>query len=82
MQPVFAALISEPLRQAFGYRRPPRWFQALIEGALYLRKLPLRYVTFESYPKLIENSTYRSYRKGLPEIEALGPEPLRKKMEN
>jgi hypothetical protein len=80
VQPVFAALISEPLRQAFGYRRPPRWFRALIEGALHLRKLPLRYVTFEHYPKLIGNSTYRSYREGLPEIEGLGPESLRKKI--
>jgi hypothetical protein len=82
VQPVFAALISEPLRQAFGYRRPPRWFQALIEGALHLRKGALRYVTFEHYPKRIGNSTYRSYRKGLPAIEGLGPESLRKKIDN
>ncbi|CAA9247843.1 MAG: DUF2236 [uncultured Cytophagales bacterium] len=80
VQPVFAALISEPLRQAFGYRRPPRWFRALIEGALYLRKGPLRYITLEPYPRCIANSTYRSYREGPPAIEALGPETLRRKM--
>lgn len=80
VQPVFAALISEPLRQAFGYRRPPRWFRALIEGALHLRKGPLRYITLQPYPKRIQNSTYRSYPEGPPAIEALGPETLRKKM--
>jgi hypothetical protein len=80
VQPVFAALISEPPRQAFGYRCPPRWFRALIQGALHLRKLLLRYVTLESYPKRINNSTYRSYRQGPPDIEALGPETLRKRI--
>jgi len=73
VQPTFAALISEPLRQAFGYQRPPGWFSGLIVAGLRLRRVPLRYLTFESYPALIENRLYRSYRAGLPEIEAIGP---------
>ncbi len=78
-KPVFAALIDEKLRRAFGYQRPPGWFVGLLEGAFWLRKLPLRYITFEPYPTLIENSSYRSYKAGLPDIEALGPDHLIRK---
>ena len=73
VKPAFATLISEPLRRAFGYPLPGRWFRGLIEGSLWLRKWPLRWVTFEPYPKLIENTRYRSYPSGVPATEALGP---------
>ncbi|WP_019989104.1 oxygenase MpaB family protein [Rudanella lutea] len=78
VQPTFAALISEKLRQAFGYGKPPRLFVALLEGAFWLRKQPLRYITFKPYPTRIDNTHYRSYKAGLPEIEALGPASLQR----
>ncbi|WP_266368171.1 oxygenase MpaB family protein [Tellurirhabdus rosea] len=73
VQPSFAALISPKLREAFGYQTPPGWFKGMLQAAFWLRKWPLRYLTFESYPALIANRHYRSYRKGIPEIEELGP---------
>ncbi len=80
VKPVFAALINDSLRQAFGYKRPVRWFIALVEGALWLRKWPLRWITFKPYPTLIKNSHYRSYPSGVPAIEALGPDTLLRQM--
>jgi hypothetical protein len=79
VQPTFAALITDKLRLAFGYQRPPGWFTALISGALWIRKWPLRWVTFEHYPSLIEKSTYRSYPDGPPDIEAVGPKEITQK---
>ena len=77
VQPTFAALINDQLREAFGYQRPAGWYIGLINGALWLRKWPLRWITFKSYPTLVENSFHRFYHKtGLPEVEALGPEKL------
>ncbi|WP_420148225.1 oxygenase MpaB family protein [Spirosoma sp.] len=73
VQPTFAALISDKLRMAFGYRRPAGWFIALTEGALWLRKWPLRWVTFKPYPSLISNTSFRYYTDGPPDIEAVGP---------
>ncbi|GAB3996595.1 oxygenase MpaB family protein [Spirosoma daeguense] len=79
VQPTFAALIPEKLRIAFGYQRPPSWFVGLTNGALWLRKWPLRWLTFKPYPTRISNSTYRSYPAGPPPIESIGPEELIKK---
>jgi hypothetical protein len=76
VKPVFAALIHDSLLKAFGYQRPGAWFVNLLNASFWLRKWPLQWITFKPYPALIENSTYRSYRSGVPDIEALGPEPL------
>jgi len=83
VQPTFAALINDRLRQAFGYQRPAGWFVGLVNGALWVRKWPLRWITFEAYPVLVENSLHRYYHKtGLPEVEALGPEKLVRAMKH
>ena len=76
VQPTFAALINHKLRLAFGYQRPPGWFIALTTGALWLRKWPLRWITFKPYPSLIAKTKFRHYPDGPPEIEAVGPERL------
>ncbi|GAB2554762.1 oxygenase MpaB family protein [Spirosoma areae] len=73
VQPTFAALITDKLRLAFGYDRPAGWFTALTTGALWLRKWPLRWITFKPYPSLVEKTTFRYYPDGPPEIEAVGP---------
>ncbi|WP_128546812.1 oxygenase MpaB family protein [Larkinella soli] len=82
VQPTFAALINDKLREAFGYQKPSALFRGLIEGALWLRKWPLKLITFKPYPTLVENTLYRSYRKGLPAIEDLGPEKLKPALKN
>ncbi|MBD2703193.1 DUF2236 domain-containing protein [Spirosoma sp. BT702] len=76
VRPTFAALIPEKLRIAFGYERPAEWFISLTKGALWLRKWPLRWITFKKYPTLVNNTTYRSYPTGAPEIESVGPAGL------
>lgn len=77
VEPTFAALISDKLRLAFGFQRPPGWFTGLLEGALWLRKWPLRWITFEPYPSTVATTRFRSYPAGPPEIEAVGPKNLR-----
>lgn len=76
VQPTFAALINDKLRQAFGYKKPSGWFSAMTTGALWLRKWPLRWITFENYPSTIDTTTYRSYPGGPPDIEAVGPQEI------
>ncbi|AKD58495.1 hypothetical protein SD10_12640 [Spirosoma radiotolerans] len=78
VQPTFAALINDKLRLAFGYQQPPAWFTAMTRGALWLRKWPLRWITFENYPSTVEKATYRSYPEGPPDIETVGPPELLK----
>jgi hypothetical protein len=82
VKPVFSALINDSLRKAFGYQRPGSWFIGLLNGSFWLRKFPLRWITFEAYPTLIENTTYRSYPSGPPVIEGVGPEGLESRKGN
>lgn len=73
VQPVFAVLISDKLRLAFGYPRPPGWLAALTKGALWMRKWPLRWLTVKPYPSLVATTRFRHYPGGVPDIEAVGP---------
>ncbi|GAB2538194.1 oxygenase MpaB family protein [Spirosoma aerophilum] len=77
VQPAFAALINDKLRMAFGYKRPAGWFIGLTNGALWIRKWPLRWITCKPYPSMIEKTNFRYYPKGVPEIEAVGPDHIR-----
>jgi hypothetical protein len=79
VRPTFAALINDKLRMAFAYERPPGWFTAIVTGALWVRKWPLRWLTVESYPSIIAKTRYRHYPAGPPEIEAVGPDQLMEK---
>ncbi|GAB3921386.1 oxygenase MpaB family protein [Larkinella terrae] len=76
VQPTFAALINDKLREAFGYKKPAAWFCQLLEGSFWLRKWPLRWLTFKPYPTLVENTFHRTYKAGLPNLEELGPEKI------
>jgi hypothetical protein len=82
VKPVFAALIHDSLLRAFGYQRPAAWLVGVLNGSFRLRKWPLRWITFKPYPTLIENSTYRSYPQGIPNIEAIGPKGMIREMSN
>ncbi|GAB4024048.1 oxygenase MpaB family protein [Spirosoma koreense] len=76
VQPTVAALLTDKLRLAFGYQRPPGWFIGLIESALWLRKWPLRWITTKPYPTLIANTRFRYYPGGPPDVETVGPDAL------
>ncbi|GAB3504734.1 oxygenase MpaB family protein [Spirosoma knui] len=79
VRPAVAGMIDEKLALAFGYKRPPGWFIALLNIALWIRKWPLRWLTFKPYPSLVANTTFRHYPDGVPAIEAVGPAHLLKK---
>jgi ER-bound oxygenase mpaB/B'/Rubber oxygenase, catalytic domain len=78
VQPTFAALINDKLRTAFGYQKPSAVFCGLIKVNLTIRKFFLRYITFDSYPKTVDNTRYRTYPKNDFTPETIGPEHLRK----
>ena len=78
VKPAVSALLTGPLRTAFGYAPAPPWLAGTLEGALWLRKWPLRWITFEPYPSLVEKATYRHYPAGPPEIESVGPESIKR----
>ena len=73
IKPAFSTLIPDKLRKAFGYKLPGFLFSSTLKGLLLLRKIPLRWITFKPYPTLIENTKYRNYPNGIPEIEETGP---------
>lgn len=77
VKPAASALLTEPLRAAFGYLAAPGWVVNTLNGVLWLRKWPLRWLTFEPYPSLVEKATYRHYPAGVPAIEATGPDSIR-----
>lgn len=79
IKPVFAALISEPLRQAFAYQKPSALFCKVLEISFQIRKYFLKYITFKQYPTEISNSHYRTYPKHEFTIETLGPEYIIRK---
>jgi hypothetical protein len=76
VRPTVSAMINDRLRVAFGYERPANWYISLIDGALWIRKWPLRWLTFKPYPSLVSNTSFRYYPQGAPEIEAVGPEHI------
>lgn len=79
VKPVFAALINEKLRKAFGYPKPPAAFCNIIEGSLKLRRWPLKFITFKPYPMMIANTHWRTYPKHEFTIDTLGPPSLNRK---
>ncbi len=79
IKPAIAALLSQSLRNAFGYAPAPGWYAGLIQAALWVRKQPLRFITFKRYPERLETTAYRSYPTGIPAIEQTGPEALLRK---
>lgn len=76
VKPVFAALINEKLREAFGYKKPSELFCGLLHASFQVRKQFLKYITFKKYPTEISNTYYRTYPKHEFTIETLGPEYL------
>jgi hypothetical protein len=76
VKPVFAALITEKLREAFGYKKSSMLFCEMLNMSFQIRKYFLKHITFKKYPTEISNSYYRTYPKHEFTIETLGPEYL------
>jgi hypothetical protein len=69
------ALLDDHLREAFGYSRPPRWFQRLAHGSLAARGRLLRLFPARRRPSMLQDThRIRSYPGGFM-IEHLGTFP-------
>jgi hypothetical protein len=73
VQPVISALISDKLRQAFGYSAPSPALTRLLYGALRLRSRLKRYLHLERYPRLLSNTRNRTYPGNSYEIDNISP---------
>lgn len=78
VRPVAACLARPQFRRAVGYPDPPPLLEAAIRGALRVRALIKRAVSFERYPDLLIDRRQRSYPGGTPAIEAIGPDVLQR----
>lgn len=78
--PVMKCLLDEKMLKALGYSFPPAWLKGVVKGAMGLRALCLRKITFKKYPSFVTTEHNRTYPRGY-EIEKLGPENLVKKLQ-
>jgi hypothetical protein len=67
------SLVPERLHPAIGHTAPPRWFAALVRGALRLRGRLHRRWPLERAPKLLGDHVNRTYPGNSYDVESLGP---------
>lgn len=70
-RPVLVALLDAPLRNAMGFKKPPRWLQYLVPAALRLRARILARLPKRTSPVLVAERARRSYPNGY-RIEEVG----------
>ena len=75
VKPVMKCLRDKPMLTALGYREPPSLLRTVVHGAMWLRGLALRKITFMHYPSFVTIEPNRTYKHGY-EIEKLGPEAI------
>ena len=78
--PVMKCLLDETMLKALGYTPAPPVLKILVRGAMKLRALGLRKITFKNYPSFVSTEPNRTYKHGY-KIEQLGPEHLIKKLQ-
>jgi ER-bound oxygenase mpaB/B'/Rubber oxygenase, catalytic domain len=69
-----AALLDDPVREAFGFSNPPNWLRKTVETALHLRARFLRWLPPRRRPRLRTALPRSAYPQGY-RIEGLGPPP-------
>ena len=79
VEPTVRALISEKLRRAFGYAKPPGWFCALVSATLWLRKHVKALINIEHHPKLLANTRNRTYPGNSYTIKGIAPSYLKER---
>jgi hypothetical protein len=77
--PVMNCLLDTNMLTALGYATPPSFLKVLVNGAMKIRALGLRKITFKRYPSFVTTERNRTYPKGY-EIRQLGPENLVKRL--
>lgn len=76
VKPAAACLVRPQFRRAVGYADPHPAFQAMVVGALKLRRAVKRWFSIERHPFLVAHKRMRTYPAGLPQIETVGPAGL------
>jgi hypothetical protein len=66
--------------KALNYSLPPSFLRAIVYGAMRVRAICLRKISFKKYPSFVTTEKNRSYPKGY-EISQLGPEIIVKKIQ-
>lgn len=77
--PVMKCLLEENMIRALGYSPPSTLLKSTVCGAMKVRALGLRYVTFKKYPSFVTTESNRTYPGGY-KIDELGPENIVKKL--
>jgi hypothetical protein len=75
--PVMKCLLDEKMLKALGYSKPPALLRKSVYGAMRLRALGLKKITFKTYPSFVTTEKNRTYPSGY-KIEELGPENILK----
>ena len=70
--PAVYSLMDDPLREAFGFPKPPEMLQNIVRGALRARSAAVRLLPERQKPFLRTQMRHRSYPNGY-RIEELGP---------
>ncbi len=71
--PVAYSLVRPQLLPAIGAAPPSKWLKRGVYGALNLRARITRVISFDPYPALLKDVTFRSYPDNRYQIEDLGP---------
>lgn len=72
---VIHSMLDDPMREAFGFPRAPRWVSAYVTGVLRTRARLLRLLPANTKKDFITGKPQRSWPKGY-RIAQLGPPPL------
>lgn len=78
--PVMKCLLDDSMLRALGYSSSSVILKPIVRGAMRMRALSLRKITFKKYPSFVTTEYNRTYPKGY-QIEQLGPENLVKKLQ-
>ena len=78
--PVMKCLLDDAMLKALGYSPAPLFLKTLVRGAMKLRAIALRKITFKKYPSFVSTEPNRTYPNGY-KIEQLGPENLIRKLQ-
>lgn len=72
IRPALLAFMDDPLREAFGFPKAPRWAEIVAVGGMKLRARLLRWLPPRRKPRRFTQERSRSYPHGY-QIERLGP---------
>jgi hypothetical protein len=73
--PVIKCLLDDDMLNALGYMKPPAALRFFVKGAMRLRALGLRKLSFRKYPSFFTTEKNRTYTKGY-DMHELGPANL------